>query len=423
MFSTSGRALQALLLAGGFTSFHAMAETTVTKEASLETVPPQVEKRTYEKDGKTITETTTVTKVRETEAVSKSFSGLAAIIVSNRAGADYDGKIAVIEDLLSARISDLGFKVMTREVIADAARRFDPDVASSPHPEKSLEAQLTNQSSALRLAQNMGVGYIIQVSLASYSKTERHIKAYGNDLTNYDHTLRLTYKILDASNGGSLTGDDTKVTRTEQGTASATALVGGILDDLLDEATGKIATSVGAKVAQGKVTGPAAKAALVSVNLKVEAADLTVPDIRISGDNTVTLYDSSKLRTSPLSVSVEVDGVAVGSAPGSIQLRPGFSKIRLTREGFKPWERTINAVEGQTLSVALEMTEKSLERWKDSTRFLNELKNGAKLTDAQVKSLEGLAKTLEQSGMKIDYKVDTKDNLKVEMPFKFFENK
>jgi len=100
-----------------------------------------------------------------------------------------------------------------------------------------------------------------------------------------------------------------------------------------------------------------------------------------------------------------VDGIAVGSAPGEITVKPGLSKLRVTREGFKPWERTVNFMKGQKLTVALELSDAGYARWKDSTSFLNGLKNGAKLTDGEVKVLEGKAKALEQSG----FKVDTKD--------------
>ena len=75
------------------------------------------------------------------------------------------------------------------------------------------------------------------------------------------------------------------------------------------------------------------------------------------------------------------------------------------REGFKPWERTVNFTNGQKLNVALEMSAAGYARWQDATKFMNELKNGAKLTDAEVKRIEGEAKMLEQSG----YKVNTTD--------------
>jgi len=53
----------------------------------------------------------------------------------------------------------------------------------------------------------------------------------------------------------------------------------------------------------------------------------------------------------------------------------------------------------------MQMSPEGLKRWAELTAFINTLKNGAKLTDAQVKVLDGQAQMLQQSG----FKVDTKD--------------
>ncbi|MBC8040420.1 MAG: PEGA domain-containing protein [Opitutaceae bacterium] len=177
-----------------------------------------------------------------------------------------------------------------------------------------------------------------------------------------------------------------------------------VLPDLFNDAVNQIAEKLKVRVAQNRIAAPAAKAGLATITLKVETADIYVPDVRIGPENTVSVQEG-KLAAVPLNVTVEVDGVAVGSAPGKIQIRSGFSKLRLTREGYQPWERTINAVEGQTLTIAMKMSEEGLARWAELTSFMNTLKNGAKLTDAEVKLLEGKAKAFEQSG----FKVDTKD--------------
>lgn len=615
-----------------------------------------------------------------------------AIFVSNRAGAEYDGQIPVLEDLLTANLSDIGFNIMSRELVIDAARKFDPATASAARPEDDLAAKLADQSSALRVAQGLGADYVLSASITSLTRKKRNINAYGVQLANYDYTLRLTYKIVDANNGGSLTGGVATSTKTEQNTvhsnqgftvvpsdpstpaaapgseaantdealmrsakqyeqaigvvvirnqdgsggtgtawaigpnafatnahvagpvaqaiatggqatvvinkrpdlkyrvtkatshprystsqvgvpmndvgilevdgrlsswfpvASAAELqqldsgyrvaylgfpagenmtavdpnspvatmqtgivtsvtdwnggvgapndrflvqhnlssTGGasgspvfnakghvialhnagnyafgvvtqggkkveqrlksglqigyaqrvdlladvykigsapsggssaapaaaktvavaflepeieaVLPDLFNDAVNQIAEKLKVRVAQNRIAAPSAKSAFATVNLQVETADLYVPDVRIGPENTVSVQNG-KLAAVPLNVTVEVDGVAVGSAPGKIQLRSGFSKLRLTREGYKPWERTINAVDGQTLTIAMTMSEDGLKRWAELTAFMNDLKNGAKLTDAEVKVLEGKAKALEQSG----FKVDTKD--------------
>lgn len=389
------------------------AQSTVTTERTVGAPVTTVETRTFvNAEGKTVTERVTTNVQTERAAVSKTFS--AAVVISNRAGKDYDDKISVLEDLLSARITDLGFSLLSREVVVDNLRKFDPNSASAARPADSLDAQLTDQSSALRLAQNMGADYIVQASITSYAATKRTVTAYGNTLNNYDYTLRVTYKILDASGGGSLTGDVAKATRTEQATANASSEVQGIFDDLLDEATAQITSSLRTRIAAGKITAPKPAATLVTITIMPEAADLFIPDVRINAENVVTVGES-KFKVTPLNATVEVDGVAVGTAPGKITLRPGFSKLRISREGFDTWERTISASDGQVLSVAMKMSAAGYARFKDATSFLNELKNGTKLTDAEVKKIEGEAKSLENSF----FKVDTKENFRFILPDRY----
>ncbi|MCC6415628.1 MAG: trypsin-like peptidase domain-containing protein [Opitutaceae bacterium] len=611
-----------------------------------------------------------------------------AIFVTNRAGAAYDGQVPVLEDLLSAKLSDAGFSLMSREMVVNAAGRLDPNNANSGDV---LSGQLEDQSTAVRLAQSMGADYILSASIASISKQKRNVNAYGVQLANYTYTLRVSYKVLDASGGGSLTGGVATATKTEQNTVhsnqgftvvppdpstpaaapgseaanadealmkaaqkyqqavgvvltqvdggtsfgtawgvgphtfatnahvagpAAEALAAGrssvvvinkhpelrfkvvkavshpryggsergmpsndvgilevdgqipswfpvapaaelqridsgyrvaylgfpvgenmtavdpnspvatmqtgivtsvtdfnggvgtsasrllvqhnlsstggasgspvfnakgqvvalhnagnyafgvvtqggksveqrlksglqisyaqradllgdiyqysasaapgtqaaatkkttvavafldpdmepVLADLMDDVTTQIASALRAKVAQNRIAAPKAKAAPVNITLKVETADLYVPDVQIGPGNTVSVQDG-KLAVAPLDVTVEIDGVAVGSAPGTVQVKPGLSKLRLTRTGYKTWERTINAVEGQTITVAMQMTPEGLARWQELTAFINALKDQAKLTDAQVEVLKGQAQMLRQSG----YKVDTKD--------------
>jgi hypothetical protein len=346
----------------------------------------------------------------------------AALVVSNRADAKFNDKIPALEDLLAARLSDLGFSLVSREIVTGNLRAFTPPSAArdaeSTAASAAAEAAFLDQSSALRLAQNLGADYLVHASITSYGETKRTIKAYGTNLENFERTLRVSYKILDASAGGSLTGDVVKATRTEQANANASIDVGGIFDDLLDDASRQITSSLRTRVAADRIAAakPAARAVTITVN--VEAADLYIPDVRINAENVVAVGES-KFKVTPLNATVEVDGVAVGTAPGRITLKPGFSRLRLSREGFETWERTINATEGQVLTVALAMSPSGLARFKESTAFLNELKNGAKLTDAEVKVLEGQAKSLENSF----FRVDTKENFRFILPERYREVK
>ena len=66
--------------------------------------------------------------------------------------------------------------------------------------------------------------------------------------------------------------------------------------------------------------------------------------------------------------------------------------------------------------VPLKITADELERWRQMTLFLTRLQAGAKLTDAQIKVLEGEAARLAASGYRVDVKVDTKENFKFLVP-------
>ncbi len=346
----------------------------------------------------------------------------AAVVVSNRADAKYNAKVAALEDLLSARLADLGFRLISRELVTGNLRAFTPPSAAadtdSAAAARAAEAAFIDQSSALRLAQNLGADFLLHASIVSYGETKRQVSAYGNALTNYDHTLRVAYKVLDARAGGALTGDVVQATRTEQASANSSATIGALFDDLLDDASRQIAAGLRPRAASGRIVASAAATKTVTITLNVEAADLYIPDVRVGEDNVVTVGDS-KFKVTPLAATVEADGVAVGTAPGKLALKPGFSRLRISREGWESWERTINAVEGQTLNIALSMSPEGLARFKESTAFIDELRNGAKLTDAEVKVLEGQAKSLENSF----FRVDTKENFRFILPERYQELK
>jgi hypothetical protein len=105
----------------------------------------------------------------------------------------------------------------------------------------------------------------------------------------------------------------------------------------------------------------------------------------------------------PFDVTVELDGVAIGSAPGEFKATPGLHKLRLSREDFQDWTRTVNIYNGQSLRVALNMSIAGYERWKDTFDFLVSLESNRKLTDAEVKRVEGLAKMLSNSHFNVDH--------------------
>ncbi len=321
-----------------------------------------------------------------------------AIVVANRANCEAD-QIEALEDYITGKVTDVGLRVISRETKMDAVGGMDRNAQVA-----KLDAEMSESTSAIRLAQTLGADYLLQVTVSGVDQNLSNVNAYGVKAVNTETVVRVTYKILDGVTGESLAADTVRAARRGQQTAQSSEARSGEVNALLEEAAAKVAASVQRAIARGRITAPAAAAGLVTVSFATEAADLYVPDVRINAENTLTIAES-KFKVSPLSATVTVDGLAVGSAPGTFQVKPGLSKVRVLREGFKPWERTVNFVNGLSLVVTLEMSDEGYAKWKDATAFMNALKNGAKLTDAEVKVLEGQAKMLEQSG----FKVNTKD--------------
>lgn len=426
----------------------------------------------------------------------------AAIFIENKAGNAFNDKVSVLEDLITSRVTEQGFSVLSREalinslkdkvsvledlitsrvtkkteqgasalsreVLINAINAFkshstaetkasgetkldqnlsDNNVAqimaqlmgtaldantfeSSQIEETKIsdakssgtkaDQRLSNDTSALRLAQMMGADYIIVTSITSFGTEKKAFEGYGVKTVNLIHNLRVSYKILEAVQGGSLVADTVKVSKTTRFTEGSHTEDSDMINELLDEASVKIAESLSKK----RIIPPPTKLELVEITIACGMQDLaqlplSIPDVRLTKDDTVVIIGENKLEVQLLDVTVELNGTVIGSAPGIFKAPPGLNKIRLSREGFMDWERTINVMEGQKLKVALQMSDAGYARWKDNTAFLQKLKNGEKLTDAGVKAIEGAAQMLRQSGYKVDVKedvnLDVKGDVKVD---------
>ncbi len=130
-----------------------------------------------------------------------------AIIVENRAGPSLNDKVATLEDLVTSRVAGKGFAIISRDVTVNALKTyttagiaadlkstttakatFAPDhvaaqteVAESDSAKISatpdttqLDQNLSDNTSALRLAQNLGADYILIPSITSYG-TEKNL--------------------------------------------------------------------------------------------------------------------------------------------------------------------------------------------------------------------------------------------------------
>lgn len=329
----------------------------------------------------------------------------AAIFVENRAGAALNDKVASFEDFLTSRLAGKGFAPISRDAVVLALGKGT-----------ALDTLLQNNTTALRLAQNLGADSLIIVSVASLGNEKKTFKDANLETVNMVHTLRVTGRILDAAQGAAWGGDTIKVTKTTRFTANSQTESSELFNELLDEAALKLAEVLAGKPAALPAPGAPALAdfAITCVMQDLAQLPISVPDVRLKPDGTVVV-STNRFEIVPLDVTVELDGTVIGSAPGAFKAAPGLHKIRLTREGFRDWERTINVYSGQQLKIAIQMSEAGYGRWKDNQTFLLGLETGKKLTDAAVTVAEGFAQTLRQSGYRVDTRADVKVDAKTDV--------
>jgi hypothetical protein len=333
-----------------------------------------------------------------------------AIIVQNRGSAALNDKVPVLEDLVSSRVAGKGFSVISRDDVTRSLKNYS--TGKDPNGELgALDRSLEDNSSALRLAQNLGADYILVPSIVSLGTEKKNYSGNGINTLNITHKLRVAYKIVEAGQGGAVRGGAFTSEKNIRQTADLQTDSSDIINELLDDAADQLADAL----VQNAKSLPAevAKAAMVNFNVACTMTDprqqpILISALGITADNHVVLTNQP-MAVQAMDVTVELDGVALGSAPGSFQGRPGLHKIRLSREGFDTWERTINIYEGQNLRVALQMSNAGYARWADTTAFLATLDANRKLTDAEVKRIEGIAEFFKNS----HYRVDTKENIHV----------
>lgn len=333
-----------------------------------------------------------------------------AIIVENRADASLNDKVPVLEDLITSRIAGKGFSVISRDVTVNAVGASTDAKSAKPGTTKADQA-LSDSTSALRLAQNLGADFILIPSITSYGTEKKTYTGNGIQTFNITHRLRVSYQIADANEGGAVRGGTALAEKTVRDSASLQTDSSDILNELLADAADQLADTITASAKS--LPTEVAKTTLVSFKIACTMTDprqqpILMPAVSVSADNKVVATNQPVV-VQPTDVTVELDGVAIGSAPGEFKGRPGLHKLRLSREGFADWERTVNLYDGQTLRVAMQMSDAGFAKWQETTSFLSTLDNNRKLTDAEVKQIEGMAKFLSES----HYRVDTKENLRI----------
>ncbi|MEM0965980.1 MAG: PEGA domain-containing protein [Verrucomicrobiota bacterium] len=331
-------------------------------------------------------------------ALSLADQGGSVFVISRVADGDIDSvQASAFRDALAAELSGYG---------------FSPNVRGDQFAEETGDEKVSD-ASTLNQARQANSEYALVSTLRNLNEEVREFSGYGTQTSNRIYTLSFSYRLLKASDGSVLTGGNGQVRKGLRATEGAVTAVANTTNELIGLAAQRIGEEVAAAVSPSSLSSSSEAGAEVLFTIIPRGMGMTVPEVTTleSGELFVT---GERNDITLDAVTVLVDGVTVGSAPGSLSATPGLHEITLQREGFDDWQRTVNVREDMDLTVRMSATDAEIQRFREQSAFLEGLRSERVLTDAEAERILGIAQMFAQSGLRWDIRQDAKSDIKVD---------
>lgn len=300
----------------------------------------------------------------------------ASIFTRNLLDDKYSGKEEVLKSLLVSRMSSEGFNIIDESdvvtAVNDARGRKDKEdikllkeinkLYQGKNTDTQRQYDMLDNSTVLRLSQLLNCDYFVVAVLTSFNENKKKFSGYGVERDIAEYVLRVSIKLSDAVNdGGSVYGDSVTVSEKIAQSANLQQDIGDMLDRMIDEASVKISENILERLKKLKKPAPSTDNVEFTVSCDVSGA------------------------------VVELDGVAIGSAPGSFKVKPGLHWIRVSKPRYADWERRVNIFPQQVLNVSMVKSDKGMDADAkevnialDQQQRISDIENKNKLTDAEI---------------------------------------
>jgi len=281
-----------------------------------------------------------------------------AIFVKNQTKtAGFDDLVDGVRDRLAAELAGAGLTVLDKAEIADGFNRFK---ITTEEERAGLINGVFTGGSTVRVAQMLGVDFVM---VASIIGADRSVRTAGDQRV-VTFTLRMTVKVTAAATGASVYGENW-TRRLPAPAESAEGSDGNAyFSDLLDAWVQETGAALAAKAPTWKRAEAPAEQATFTVSTTVdELIQGLETGVRASNE----LLD--EMRRLVGGVTVELDGAAIGSSPGTFTCAPGLHQLRISRAWMKDWQQTVNIRDGANFRVALELSDAGLQRFQSLEGF------------------------------------------------------
>jgi len=187
---------------------------------------------------------------------------------------------------------------------------------------------IKQKSSALRMSQMIGTDYILITDLEDVEVNNIRDIVYGNQINDLMITTEVAVKILDGMEGGSILAENIRIKKRLHG------------DEKTEFTKEDISQSLPILMKQ----------AAEDISKKILGNIKKIKEFKKMKSNPVHFL----IKTNVKNVTVELDGVMIGTAPGKLQALPGLHRIKLTKDGYRSFEKYINIFDNLVINVSLE---------------------------------------------------------------------
>ena len=326
-----------------------------------------------------------------------------AIFVRDVAPDVPDEKVSVLESYITAYLTNNNIEVINRAELLNAVSAFAAEGANAGtgDPANTMtDRLLSDQSSAVALARNLGADGLIIATITSLITDVRQVRhpERGN-YENIFYTLDVQWNVLDGGTGGSIASglaqakDGMRQTRTLRRTFN--------IDNLLHQDAQKIGAAIRTAMTNPATRRPTAVAEATGVQVRIALADLSIPEI-VKQPNGEYIIGANRYQMEPMACNLIVDGMLAGTVPGVVPITPGPHEIRIERPMIESVEKFMVVRPGMSLTIPVSLSAEGRRQWMEQTKFFESLKNGAVMREAELERAKGLAKFLENSQLNID---------------------
>ena len=322
-------------------------------------------------------------------------------------------------DKIAAELTKLNFPIITHEAVINAVAQISDINHLSAH--KTL-----SENNMQTLAQLLNADYFICFTLNDFRSESKDLPRFDRKI--FTHSLSANFRVVSSSTAASSFGESLTaskkipVTSNIQIEVSKSGLINELIDDVSEQLSAYILKKQSVRKSQAIPTDSSlyqrnatASSNLAEGNGKVmirisgKIQGIAWPEIKKSENGEVILSGVTH-KFEATDAEVEIDGVFVGncSSENSLPVSPGIRRLRVSRGGYVAVEKTINAYDGLNLSIQLQPTEQEIREWREQLAFLQQIKIGEKLTEAEVLKAKGMYEFLKNSKFEVPSNVTYK---------------